>query len=373
MSTIIKNPLTVIKEGEVINGKPIEINSLDNSLLTPENDGKVYKLDDKLYQVNKITSLKGLTIKFNEHIEQCPVINDDSNYECSGVLIEYNLSYLYDNNICPITAIKKNLPYNLVSGTQLIAFVAGQVVDGIHYISADNSEKTGWYFVDANENQMITTYNTAIITEFDCPSLNENPEFIDWVINNASVYKKIETLNDIEGFKIDLNQEGNEELGISPWSDLFSTVLNMLSEIGFMPAYGEYPFSGNYTVSFTINNENITKTFTNFVINLNVDTLIYFDDNKGNVLTFEAGVYEEGEAGKIICKYNNILLENYIIISMHNCEFNNSVNFKDYILTNTELVDMQYTNGCEFVEYLDSKQVNEDFKYKTLEILRGDY
>ena len=65
-------------------GKPIVIESLDDVPLTDDNVGKVYSYNNELYQLEKVTSLKGLTIKLNEQIEDCPAIGEDDEIECSA-------------------------------------------------------------------------------------------------------------------------------------------------------------------------------------------------------------------------------------------------------------------------------------------------
>lgn len=118
-----------VKGGGGTSGFPIEIDALDNALLVSENAGKVYKCNDKLYQVHKITSLKGLTIKFNEHITPCPVIGEDDVFECSGTIMGDDLYPVYGYRPAT-TAIRK-----FTDNT--IAFEA-ENYDFIHYYEPDS-------------------------------------------------------------------------------------------------------------------------------------------------------------------------------------------------------------------------------------------
>ena len=79
---------------------PIEVEELNDSLLVKEDDGKIYKCGNNLYQVEKIKSLKGLTIKFNEHVGLCNAIKDYYDLPCNGIImgLERNLEFI-ENNI----------------------------------------------------------------------------------------------------------------------------------------------------------------------------------------------------------------------------------------------------------------------------------
>lgn len=56
MAIQIKNPITIIgssASGNNANGLPIEVDSLSSSLLVDENEGKIYKVNNKLYVITK--------------------------------------------------------------------------------------------------------------------------------------------------------------------------------------------------------------------------------------------------------------------------------------------------------------------------------
>ena len=323
---------------EIDNGKPIEIDTLDNSLLVSENEGKIYKCDEKLYQVEKIKSLKGLTIRFNERIEHCPLITDDSEFECSGIIWNGNQVLMdedpyYIHNICKLT---KSLPDSYVTGDRFIAFVIRDYA-GFYYISADNQEETGWYFYDENGNEWLALYeiNKGFnITNFDCPKLNENPEFIKWVLANAKVYPKIESVKDVKAFK-------NGDSG----SDVYSCYLNSIGEVREYKDLNT-PIEVQFTASFIKNGELVIKNFNTLHLNVGVD----FYTNEGDLLSFETDW--DNDTYPTIVKYNGEVLDNNPIFTEFNGSITKTNNFMSYLMECCELVDMEYVNGCYFVEYL---------------------
>lgn len=311
---------------EGASGKPIEIDTLDNSLLTAENDGKVYKCDDKLYQVEKIKSLKGLTIKFNEHITPCPVISEDDVFECSGVFFEESFSvYPSMENVIVTTMCRKLNPEYHPSGLPAYSIVF-EAQGSCRYWGYYRQEYNAWHFIDENGNELETSIT---ITNFDCPTLNENPEFIEWVFANAKVYSKIECLNDIKAFS--LNFKTMDDYNYFTYAYYYSA-----EEI-----FNDYPdITGQFTVSFSMGGEVVTKTFANLGGVVDGEARFYNSDN--DVLTIH-------HTGAI--NYNGVVIEDKLTFTKFDCIFNDSYYFLSYVLTHAELIDMEYINGYKFVEY----------------------
>lgn len=322
-------------------GIPIEIDSLDNSLLISENVAKVYKYDDKLYQVNDITSLKGLTIIFNDTVTPCPVLNDTDIFECSGLAMGGRHMYINANPI--VFALSKSHDY--LYGTADITFEIhdhqyyfgdcfGYSPYWLHY-TAGNSE---WYLMDENGNDNPAK---GIITNFDCPALNENPDFIEWVLANAKIYRKIETLYDISNFK----------LNIQTYYDVFhfgEAVLKALwNKIGEdAPVPENYIMGNTFTTSFLLNGEQVVKTFSNLMF-YNIDKLSFYNENSDS-LVFEVIDYNN-EKG--VVKYNDTVLNGEVTFTVFDSFIADTYFLLDYVLTYSELGGA-YVNGCTFKEYL---------------------
>ena len=328
-------------------GLPIEIDSLDNALLVDENKGKVYKCDDKLYQVEKITSLKGLTIKFNEIISSpCPIGEDDV-LECSGV------PFGVGNYGKPrITAIKRMFDSSS-SGTKTLAFDIkdDEYLYDLHYTYAnflppDDPEYeevieslSRWFITDEIENEINTPWRNFVVSDFDCPTLNENPAFIEWVLANGKVCPKIECLNDIKAFEMTHSAEGAfAALQEGYWSAATETICDL-------PYDG---IAGQFTASFSINGKVAAKTFTNFAYSFQDDSSVTFSNDSGDLLIIENN-YGEGE---VVTKYNGVAIDGTVTFTTFDCIFNDSYFFLSYVLCYCDLIDMDYPNGFYFVEYV---------------------
>ena len=324
--------------------KPIEISSLDEALLVADNEGKIYKYDEKLYQVEKIKSLKGLTIRFNEHIEPCPLITDDSEFECSGVI--WSDCYSIDTDpyfIHNISKLTKSLPDSYISGDRLIAFIIRDYA-GFHYVLADNQEEAGWYIFDENGNEWLALYESDgykgfNITNFNCPELNENPEFIKWVLNNAKVYSKIESAKDVKAFK-------NSDLG----ARVFNCYQNSIGDAKGHTIENYYsPIEVQFTASFIKNGELVIKNFNTLHLN---EGIVNFYTNEGDLLSFETD-YNIDTIPTIV-KYNGEVLDNNPIFTEFDSVITETYSFTSYLMQYCELVDME-VNECYFVEYVDVK------------------
>lgn len=322
-------------------GFPIEIDTLDNALLTQENAGKVYKCDDKLYQVEKITSLKGLTIKFNEHITPCPVIGEDDVFECSGMLMGDDLSPSYGYR--PATTAIRKLTDNI------IAFES-ENYDFIHYYETDSI----WLATDMNGNT-FEALAPAVIYNFNCPALNENPEFIEWVFANGKVYPNFESPNQIKSFI--LNQS-------FPYGQNFSDAfLVYMWEVNRTGLFFEFDVAGQFTATFLVNGELITKTFTNVNVNESNNYWPVFTNGDDNLVFPFCVVDEDGNIydvnGNLLAsaiKYNNIYLEDGIEFTEFDCMPNTKTkNMLSFILSYTT-VSGEYHNGYAFKDYVVSKE-----------------
>ena len=336
-----------------VSGLPIEVDSLDNSLLTAENDGKVYKCADKLYQVHKITSLKGLTIKFNEHITPCPVIGENEEFECSGVLMGDDFPY-YSEGKPSVSTIKKKAIDNWISGTVFFA-IATPYYDEIHYIFADNQEESGWYAFDQNGNQP-PAFAPAVIYNFDCPALNENPEFMEWVFANAKVYPNIESPNEIKSFK--LAQPFLSDGNTIGWYFQGAFLCGMF-EANRTGVVFEIDVDGQFTATFLVNEELVTETFTNVNVYgaTNSEGLPVFSNDVDNLVFLNASKTEDGifdENGNLIpspIKYNDIFLEDGIEFTKFDCMLNTKTKDILYFILCYTTVSGEYHNGFAFKEY----------------------
>jgi hypothetical protein len=335
--------INILYEG----GKPIEIDTLDNSLLTAENDGKVYKCDDKLYQVEKIKSLKGLTIKFNEHITPCPVIGEDDVFECSGVPMGDDFP-MYENRPDIIAIRKANdagVPGTIISFTLPDYDNYGARVE--LFYSSDN-DYSKWLVHDGIGNAN-DPYAPAVVYNFNCPALNENPEFIEWVFANGKVYPNFETANDIESFKI--NQPFLYR------NEFYWFFLTLIWEINGNMLDGVFDVGGQYTVSFSLNGELITKTFTNARVHrvAGSEDLIVFSNGEDSLTIGEDKFDDMGYPLGADLIYNNIVIEDEPTFTVFNgtykgCRITDNFRFLSFILSYTS-VSGEYINGLYFVEY----------------------
>lgn len=356
-----------VKSGGGTSGFPIEIDALDNALLVSENTGKVYKCDNKLYQVHKITSLKGLTIKFNEHITPCPVIGEDDEFECSGTMVVDD-GLIYGENRAITELSRKAITDSwATSGATSIVITVGYneekegVYDTYYSPNTDNVEGAGWYQLDyylGNDGKMFVS--SPAITNFDCPALNENPAFIEWVFANAKVYPNFESPNDIKSFKLDLlfRSDGNAIGG-----NLQSAFFSGMFEANRTGVVFEFDVDGQFTATFLVNGELVTKTFTNVNVCGNVygsGGLPVFSNDADNLVFLNAVKVEDGifdENGNLLAspiKYNDIYLENGIEFTKFNCMLNTKTkDILSFILCYTT-VSGEYHNGFAFKEYESS-------------------
>ena len=330
-------------------GLPIEVNTLDSALLTEGNKGKFYECDDRLYQVTKAKSLKGLTIKFNEHLTNpCP-ISEDASFECSGMLENLPTDPELINALTRNTSAFDDFMDSFISG--LSTYTSGIVFrtdmdSHIFYLFDDNSEATRWWLFDYNGNITESLFDIAVIRNFDCPDLNENAEFMEWVFANAKVYSKIESLNDIKAFRLNVTANGDYDYPLFP--EFTSATMDAFGEI--TGDYGSDPFniSGQYVASFAINGEVITKEFSNFT-NDHYGLRFDFSDDNGNSLDFSANQ----ENYKVTIKYNDTILEDEPTFTKFDCTLNNSVYLRQYMLVYGELINMDYIDGLHFVEWVN--------------------
>lgn len=339
--------------GGGISGLPIEVDALDKSLLAAENDGKIYKCDDKLYQVEKITSLKGLTIKFNDHLTSpCPIGEDDV-FDCDGVAMMQDFNLRGNPHI---VAIRKKLYLN-PSVTSDIAFTVRDIdpyVEDDYYtydlfVGEDWDGNPSWMVCDENGN-VSPAIASAVVSNFDCPELNENPAFIEWVFANAKVYSKIESTKDIKEFKFNLPFAFGEEFRCG-----FAFAMQNVNHTG---AVIEFDVDGRYTATFSVNGELITKTFTD--VNVNGDALLIFS-NGDDTLTVDYWYDDNGDLPYTI-KYNDIVLEGEIIFIEFDCIFNKEWYLLSFILPCTN-VSGEYNNGYAFKEFVVYKKY-----YGTVEV-----
>lgn len=323
-------------------GTPIEIETLNSELLISDNEGKIYRYNDKLYQVKKITSLKGLTIKFNEHIEPCPVFEYNGVYECSGTLMGDEL-YPYYSYFPAIIDIMK-IPNNTIALTS-------EGGDTISYYE----QASVWYVTDSNGNT-FNAYAPPVIYNFDCQTLNENQEFIDWVFQNAKVYPNFESVNDIKSFKLTNIFRMD---GLTVGYNLQDAFLNLMFKANKTVAVFEFDVPGQYTASFTVDGEKVTKTFTN--VNVYNDDIscglpVFSNDTDKLVFLFlskteDGMIDEDGNLVPSPIKYNDIYLEGEIEFTKFDCVLESkNKEILSFILSYTT-VSGEYHNGFAFEEY----------------------
>lgn len=324
-----------LAEGYGSEGFPIAIKGLENSLTVKENVGKVYKCADKLYQVHNITSLKGLTIKFNKHITPCPVLGDNE-FECSCISYVSEDMVWYEH--AWIGKIAKDF-YNYFSSD--IAFEVTKEGYGdpayVFYGSFNTDEEPRWLICDPLGNTTTLYGNKSfVVTQFDCPTLNENAEFIDWVMSNAKVYSKIENVKDIKGIKFSQTYIGDLNL-ILAMEEVTGNMFGMPLEA-----------KGKFTATFSVNGELITKTFSTFFSKYYPESdygevVAYFSDGEGeeNRLCFEFVGYNEEKdwTTEYNLKYNGIALDDGVSFTTFDCgEYNESYFMLGFLLSYTDII-----------------------------------
>lgn len=180
MDIIIKNPITIFNKVEEINGVPIEISTLDSTLLVKENEGKVYKCDGKLYKIvvdeskfflggakiilpYKWSATKGygkFNIDYNiSGSNAYSSTNSFSQNNCTGFNIGYDIfGNLVSNTVAIIYSSKReatssyNLTFTILGGTD-----------------ASNQNLIQW-FRDNNATIEGGTYSSFIFQEILSPS-----------------------------------------------------------------------------------------------------------------------------------------------------------------------------------------------------------
>ena len=350
-----------LAEGYGSEGFPIAIKELDNSLTAKENVGKVYKCADKLYQVHNITSLKGLTIKFNtENITPCPVISEDAWVGCSGECA----SVYADIGAFERPAIKGILKR---ADGYFDGNIAFEVRDGFDTTGSDpcyvyyaqHYDYTGWRLLDYNGNdiQIYPSVKSVTITQFDCPDLNDDPAFIEWVMANAKVYSKIENVSDIKRIRFGQDYIGYFEELISAMQEIDNTVM-------------VYPLeaSGTFIATFSIGGEQITKTFSIFFTKYSPndvnDVVAYFSDGESeeNRLTFELIDWLE-EGAKYELKYNNVPLDSdgVTFTTFDSGDYDKSFHMVGFLLSQTDIT-AGYAAIQEFITTSGTLEITENGK-----------
>lgn len=324
----------VVIEGEPIvedeRGIPIEIDTLDSSLLIAENAGKLYKCNNKLYEVNKITSLKGLTIKFNKHITPCPVIGENDVFECSGFF--QSTVYASSEEGALVTDLRKRLSIDPATTANFSFTMFSRLVRINIYYDPNSRE---WLSLDENSWSVVPT--ECNITEFDCPALNENTEFIEWVFANAKVYQKIEWVNDVKSFKLNNSWEPLE---------IFSTVCGdvVRDATGIFSAQ-DWLIWGQYTASVLINGELITKTFSRFS-GFGTGSITFSRLDNDETLSFNL----DYNSHAVTIKYNDVVLDDTPTFTRFDGMFNQNYYFLAYVLGWSEYVVTEYKSGLQFIE-----------------------
>lgn len=329
----------VITVPKSLDGTPAVVDSLDRILVTDKNNGRVYKCKDKLYQVSKITSLKGLTIKFNKSIVPC-LISEDEEFECSGIFYDGSRSVYTNTNEINITSVKRD-----VYGTP--CFIAFNVHGNDAYEGevypcyyADVFYDGFWQLIDGNGNQCETS--SISIANFDCPSLNEDSYFINWVLANAKVYAKVENVKDIQSFAFSKSMTA---------SDIMYLVdeLNGAVQFVFNSWAYNHSFAGEHVVSFSVNGERVTKVFSNFAVygedfyNGVFGRVVEFSDSDtGEMLTLEVPENDGNwDVTPVIMKYNDTILDGGVTVTKLDLGMlNNSYYIIRYILCNTVVNDL---------------------------------
>lgn len=344
-----------------ISGFPIETDTLNNDLLTEDNKDKVYKCDDKLYQVDKAESLKGLTIKFNPKITTpCP-IGETDRINCWGIFYERSGTAITNTDKVNVSQIKRKVfldyggdgtTYPIVINAYGFDEYEGEKYPAYFADFAYDPELETWWCFDENGNANYFMSNTLAITNFDCPELNENPAFIEWVFANAKVYSKIEVVNDIRAFKLNV-KSFDENAYMFGFQAFISAMYSAIQEVT-----GDYNFdldvNGRYVVSFTINGEVFTKEFPYLTLTLPSDEVRFHNDD-GDSLHFST----DWDNFDVIIKYNDAVLEDEPTFTKFDCMLNDSYWFMSYIMTYGELLGMEYINGYYFAELLKEDEIDD--------------
>jgi hypothetical protein len=192
---IIKNPLNIIVKKEELSGFPIEIDSLDDSLLTANNEGKIYVCDGKLYRVVGEETLKGTTVTFTgPHTFTAPTgygkFKIEGSYENTliqkgtenGVIIAENTDvktydFYNDENPNLYIGYEKTSEYN-------------EKENEIHAITNKNGSSYDIkirnkidYVNETFENQSVYLFETVKLFITGGEDAN-NPKLIQWVKDN---------------------------------------------------------------------------------------------------------------------------------------------------------------------------------------------
>ena len=157
------------------------VDSLDESLLIKENVGKLYECGGKLYRIvgdaSSITSLQGATIEFNEKLTPPNIYAYYSDkgtcYINNKIFVNLMFSYSNDPEYGDIFSLNIDNDIDASYGYDI-------------YTPDFDTDMDYWY------KDGIDGYSpcpTPIITGFDFPDLNENQDFVQWVLENAEVIK----------------------------------------------------------------------------------------------------------------------------------------------------------------------------------------
>lgn len=339
---------------EITNGKPIVVETLDESLLTEENEGKVYKLGDKLYKIKKskiITNLRGTTFEFNKDLKPFDFLDiEDEGYNPEGhCLVKYNNEY-YEPYFSFWKSTNSVSPYSL-----LFERDDGSMPQIIYDTVPFYNLPSGWSFGG-------TSAEPPIISEFDLPDLNQNIRFIKWLENNT---KYINNATYVDGYAFE------EIVDLEPIE-----VLELDNDLLISENEGKiYKCNGNlYKIIFELGKGNL--------VNLGLASYTIFDSFKApaGYGKFNVGVVlEDGRitsSSDLLCiGYNldtntNNLIEEEDTIFIKGTKYNvaikpNSEDFIDFVifegdLENKDLIKWVTNNSRIFK--MNSRFTNYTFK-----------
>lgn len=189
---LIKNPLIIFNKTEQVSGTPIEISSLDNALLIAENEGKIYKFEEKLYKIelgNLIpTDLTGYTIHIPEEW---------------SAKAQYGIFSL---NFSPIESPE------VVFDILRVGYHFGEPGGAINNVSAYSTVLDyGFLISDGKLIEVVCTGGTD--------ATNEN--LINWLVeNNTEFYFEGEKQTSYN-FKEVLSPEGNLFIEVEKWNRIY--------------------------------------------------------------------------------------------------------------------------------------------------------
>jgi hypothetical protein len=223
-----------------------------------------------------------------------------------------------------------------------------------------------WMAIDMNGNT-VNALAPAVIYNFDCPALNENPEFIEWVFANAKVYPNFESPNEIKSFTSENQMFPPGEDVVTSADNLKDAFWSGMQEVNRTGTYFEFDVDGQFTATFSVNGESVTKTFTN--VNVLGDSnmgLPVFSNGADNLVFLstiktEGGIMDEnGDLCSSSMKYNGIYVDGEIEFTKFDCMLNTKTkDILSFILCYTA-VGVEYHNGYGFKDYAVDKEKEYD-------------